>query len=191
MLGYKEATSIIRFKLSERRFKHSLRMADTARELAEYYGADIDKIYIAGLLHDYAKGISGDELLAIAEENGLIEDEIERYIPDILHAPVGAHLLEKELGIGDQEILNAVKYHTLGSTKMKTMDKIMFLADMIEPGRDYPGMERIRCLAFRDLNQGMLVGLESTLKYCIAQGRLIHPRTVLVRNHFLMILWER
>ncbi len=189
MLGDKEATSIIRFRLSEKRFKHSLRVANVARDLADYYGVDTNKTYLTGLLHDYAKGISGDQLLAIAEENNLIENEVDRQVPDLLHAPVGAHLLKKEVGINDEEILNAVKFHTLGSVEMKEMDKIIFLADMIEPGRDYPGIERLKCLAFRNLDQGMLVGLESTIKYCIDQGRILHPRTVLVRNHFLMLLW--
>jgi predicted HD superfamily hydrolase involved in NAD metabolism len=164
-------------------------MADVARDLAEYYGVDVEKTYITGLLHDYAKGIPGDQLLAIAEENGLIEDEIERYIPDVLHAPVGAYLLKEELGIEDDAILNAVRFHTLGSLHMSEMDKIIYLADMIEPGRDFPGMERLKCLAFRNLDQGMLVGSQSTLKYCIDQGRIIHPKTVLIRNHFLMLLW--
>lgn len=194
MLDHKEAVEIIRFKLSKQRFKHSVQVAVAARELAQHYGLNEDKAYLIGLLHDYAKGLSGEALLDIAEANNLIEDRVERQVPDLLHAPVGALLLQEELGIHDGEILSAVSKHTLGHTSMNTMDKIIFLADMIEPGRDYPGLERLRCLAYRNLDEGMLLGLDSTIKYCLDQERILHPRTVLVRNHYLedrKTFWQR
>lgn len=185
MLTPKEAQEIIRFKLSKNRFKHSLQVASTAREMAGSFGVDPEKAYLVGLLHDYAKGMSSQGLLAIAESHNLIEHEVDRLLPDLLHAPVGAVLLQEELGIVDREILNAVKYHSLGDIKMSDLDKIIYLADIIEPGRDFPGIERLRCMAFRNLNDGILFGLDSTIKYCIERGRILHPRTVTVRNHFL------
>lgn len=185
MLNAKEAREIIRFKLSKNRFKHSLQVAEVARELAEHYQVDSDKAHLIGLLHDYAKGISSEELLAIAEKNGLLQDEMERQIPDLLHAPVGSWLVRHELKVEDEEVLQAITLHTLGDLNMNIMDKIIYLADMIEPGRDYPGQERLKCLAFRDLDDAMLFGLESTIRYCLEQGRLLHPRTIEVRNHYL------
>lgn len=188
MINEQQAIDIIKHRLSANRFKHSLEVAEAAREMAGIFGIDAERTYLTGLLHDYAKGISGRELLQIAGENNLIKDEVDHQVPDLLHAPVGAFLLHKELGIDNEEILKAVRCHTLGAMEMSTLDKIVFLADMIEPGRDYPGVDRLRCLAMRNLDEGMLFGLESTIKYCIDNHRILHPRTVLVRNKFLTII---
>lgn len=183
-------TELIERRLSKRRFQHSLQVARVAEEMAAHYGLDEDKAYITGLLHDYAKGVSGQELMIIAMDNGLIEDEMDLEIPDLLHAPVGAWQLQHELGINDEEILNAVSCHTTGALEMSELDKIIYLADMIEPGRDYPGLERLKCVAGRDLNRGMLLGLESTIRYCLEQERILHPRTIAVRNYYLRLLKE-
>ena len=138
MIGPKEALEIIRFKLSRSRFKHSIQVANTAREMAARYGFDEERAYLTGLLHDYAKGISGQELIDLAEDYGIELDPIDREVPDLLHGPVGACLLADELDIDDQELLHAVSAHTLGCLDMNDLDKIIYLADMIEPGRDYP-----------------------------------------------------
>lgn len=183
-----EIVAILERRLSEHRFQHSLAVAQAARELAQIFGEDTDLAYKTGLLHDYAKGIAAPELLAIAGKHGLIEDETEKKIPDLLHAPVGAWLLRIELGIEDPAVLEAVKVHTMGSLAMSKLDKIIFLADMIEPGRDYPGQQRLDCLARRDLDQAMLYGLDATIRYCMDQGRILHPRTIMVRNHFLEMI---
>jgi len=185
MISDQQIIEIIKQKLSNHRFQHSLGVAKAARDLASKYGLDPNLAYTTGLLHDYAKGISGQELLRIAEENGLIEDAIERKLPDLLHAPVGAFLLSKDLNLTDKVMLQAVRLHTMGALEMSELDKIIFLADMIEPGRDYPGLQRLQCLTERNLDQAMLYAMESTIRYCIDQGRLLHPRTIEVRNHFL------
>ena len=185
-----QAEKEIKNKLSPRRYEHSLGVARVAREMAERFGTDPFQAYMAGILHDYAKGISGAELLAIAVRNGLLTDEVEKLVPDLLHAPVGAFLLRERLGIEDEELLSAVAKHTLGDLEMTVLDKIIFLADMLEPGRDYPGLERLKCLAERNLDRAMVYGLDLTLRYCLEQGRLIHPRTVKVRNRFLRALRE-
>jgi len=185
MLSEQEALVIISTRLSSRRYNHSLQVAQVAREMAGHYGADPDKAYITGLLHDYAKGMPAPELLKIAVAHNLLEDEVDSLVPDLLHAPVGAFLLRSELAIDDEEVLQAVKKHTLGALRMSDLDKIIYLADMIEPGRDFPGLERLKCLAWRDLDEGMLFGLESTIKYCLDEHRILHPLTVRVRNYFL------
>ncbi|HHV15770.1 MAG TPA: HD domain-containing protein [Gelria sp.] len=185
MLSEQEALAIIKSRLSNRRLQHSLQVAVEARELAVNFGVSPQKAYLTGILHDYAKGMPASELLNIATVNNLLEHEVDRLVPDLLHAPVGAFLLKTELGIDDEEILQAVKCHTLGSLHMSALDKIIYLADMIEPGRDFPGLERLKCLAWRNLDEGMLFGLESTIKYCLDQQRIIHPLTIEVRNHFL------
>lgn len=186
MIDKKQAIEIIRLKLSKHRFEHSLQVANLAQNMAEQFGIDGETAFITGILHDYAKGISGKELLFIAEANNLIVDEVDRKLPDLLHAPVGAFLIKKELGIEDKGIIKAVSCHTLGSLNMTVLDKIIFLADMIEPGRDFPGIERLRCVAMRNLDAGMVLGIDSTIKYCIDTRRLLHPRTIVVRNKFLI-----
>jgi len=165
-----------------------MRVASVAREMARAFGLDENKAGLAGIVHDYAKGVPGYELLALAREHNLLEDEVETRSPDLLHASVGAFLLQQEQGLADEEILDAVRNHTLGRVGMTDLEKVLFLADMIEPGRDYPGIERLRCLAWRDLNEGMIQAIELTLRYCMDRGRLIHPRTVLVRNNLLSSL---
>lgn len=190
MLDREHLKAIMEKRLSKRRFKHSVEVARVAAEMAVHFGLDEEKAYLTGLLHDYAKGISGEDLIRIARDNGLIENHMDLEIPDLLHAPVGAWLLSHELGIDDGEMLRAVAAHTTGSRGMSDLDKVIYLADMIEPGRDYPGLERLKCIALRDLDRGMLLGLESTIRYCLEMGRLLHPRTIEVRNYYLSLLRE-
>ncbi len=188
MFDRQEIIDIIQGRLSKKRFQHSLQVAQVAAQMARQFGLDEEKAYLTGLLHDYAKGMSSEELLSIATEHNMIEDEVDREIPDLLHAPVGAWLLRQELGLADEEMLQAVTHHTTGALHMSELDKIIYLADMVEPDRDYPGLERLKCLALRDLNRGMLCGLESTIQYCLEQGRILHPRTIAVRNYFLKLV---
>jgi predicted HD superfamily hydrolase involved in NAD metabolism len=176
---------IIQKRLSPNRYRHSLQVAQVARDLAEQYGVDRGKAYATGLLHDYAKGMSGQELLDRAEIYQLMEQPADSLLPDLLHGPVGAYLVKQELGIEDEEMLAAIAHHTLGAVAMGSLEEIIYLADMIEPGRDYPGMERLKCLTERSLEQGMLYGLETTIRYCIDQQRIIHPRSIEVRNYYL------
>lgn len=186
MINVQQALDTISGRLSPRRYQHSLNVARTAADLAGHYGVDRDKAYLTGILHDYAKDLKPGELLHIAGENGLIDCEVERQVPDLLHAPVGACLLSRELGVEDREILEAVRVHTMGSLHMNTLDKIIFLADMIEPGRNqYPDLEHLRRLVYSDLDQAMLLGLDSTIRYCLDRRALLHPATVEVRNIYL------
>jgi len=186
MIDAGQAMEIIRARLSPRRYQHSLNTAQVAESLADRYGVDREKAFLAGMLHDYAKHLNPGDLLRIAGENGMISCEDERQVPDLLHAPVGAYLLKHELAIEDEEILEAVRVHTMGSLCMSPLDKIIFLADKIEPSRDrYPNLELMRRLAFDDLDQAMLLCLESTIHYCLDHRTVLHPRTVEVRNMFL------
>lgn len=185
MISENEALKIISSRLSKSRYLHSLEMAKVARQMAEQYGENSSRAYLTGLLHDYAKGIAGNDLIKMAQEYNLIIDDVDLQVPDLLHAPVGAFLLERDLGITDVGILQAVRCHTVGCVNMTVLDKIIYLADMIEPGRDYPGLERLRCLAMRNLDTAMLFGLETTIKYCIDCARILHPQTIAVRNWFL------
>lgn len=175
----------LRQKLSARRMQHTLGVADTAGQLALRYGFSMEKARLAGLLHDYARGRSPKELLGIAEAAGLISDPADRLSPDLLHGPVAARLIPFEFGIEDPEVLQAVAVHTLGAENMSRLDKIIYLADLIEPARDYPGVEYLRALAETDLDRAVFYGFNQTLAYCLQRNLFIHPQTVRARNYLL------
>lgn len=179
------ALELIKSKLSNKRYQHSVQVADTAVKMARRYGLDESRANLAGLLHDYARDLPAGELLNTAARNNLIGNSVERDIPDLLHGPVGAYLLEKEQGIKDSEILNAISHHTLGAVGMSDLEIVIFLADMIEPGRSYTGLAELRELAYIDLNQAMLSGLEGSIRHCLDTRKILHPQTVEARNCFL------
>ncbi len=171
--------------LTPKRYQHSLGVAQTAKELAIHYGCDENQAYLAGLVHDYAKNMKKSELIAIAERENLMTDPIEKELPEVLHAVVGAWLLPRETPVRDPDILQAVARHTLGDLHMSLLDKILFVADIIEPNRQTPHLEEERNMAFQNLDQAILRSLESTIRYCLEIGRLLHPRSILLRNDYI------
>lgn len=181
----KNIKNILIEKISGKRYQHSLRVADKARELALIYSAEPEKAYVAGLIHDYAKGVSGEDLIKLAVENNLITDPIEKEMPYILHGPVGAFLLKKEKITDDKEILSAVRNHTLGEIGMTLMDKIIYVADMVEPGRKFKDLEHLSQLANQDLDKALLLCLDMTIITCLQKSRLLHPHSIKVRNYYL------
>jgi len=178
----KELQALMEKRLSPRRWRHSLGVAETADRLAAHWGVDPRKAYLAGILHDYAREIPRETLPGIAEAYGCQVLEPEREHPVVLHATVGAILAERELGIDDPEVLQAIARHTLGAADMSILDKIIFLADVIEPNRDYDGVEELRHLAVTDLNQAMLAALDYNIAYFIKKQELIHPLTMVTRE---------
>ncbi len=172
-------------QLKPKRYQHSLGVADTARALAAHYGADMEKAYIAGLVHDYAKSMKKQEQIALAEREGLLTDPIERELPEVLHAVVGAWRLPRETVVNDPEILQAVARHTLGAPDMTLLDKIIFVADIVEPNRKTPYLEQERRIAFENLDLAVLRSLDSTICYCVEIGRLLHPQSIALRNRYL------
>ncbi len=180
-----QALDLIKQRLSPNRYQHSLRVADMALILARRYIEDESWAYLAGVLHDYARDLPPEQLLSIARQYGLIKQEIESELPELLHGPVAAFLLPNELATIPKAVLEAISCHTLGSVPMSKLDKILFLADMIEPGRCYPGVGELRREVLLDLDQAMLLALESSIRYCLDNGKILHPLSVEVRNTFL------
>jgi len=184
-----EYKALIKARLSQKRYEHSLGVAETARELAELNGCDTEKAYLAGILHDYAKELNDEELLKIGRMHNLILDEAEVREPQLLHGPVGAVLLQQELGINDKEMLDAIRYHTTGCSGMTKLAQIIYIADYIEPHRKFPGVESFRELTFTNLSRGVLAGLNNTIKYVVDNNQLLHKLSVEARNW--LILSER
>jgi len=182
---FKNYVEIIGVKLTLPRFEHSLRVAKTALQMAQGREVDKDKVYVAALLHDYAKDLSAHELLKTARDNNLIICEAEEMQPDLLHGPVGAWLCQKELGVKDKDIIRAIRFHTTGNRDMNMLDIIIYLADLIEPGRSYPGVNELRTICQNDLLRGLLYAFDCTLLYVLERELLIHHNTVEARNWLL------
>lgn len=154
-------------ELSAGRYTHTLGVAYTAASLAMAHGEDMEKAMTAGLLHDCAKAMHGSELVAICEKGHLSMNTAERNNPTaLLHAKAGAYLAEHKYTVSDGDILNAIRYHTTGRPDMSKLEKIIYIADYIEPGRkQLAELEMIRRIAFQDLDWTMEKILENTLAY--------------------------
>lgn len=164
--------------LTEKRYNHSISVADEAVRLAERYGYDKDKAYLAGLVHDCAKSIPYSE----AVNMGCELDRETLACPGVVHAPVGAYVAEYEYGITDTEILDAIRYHTVARENMTLLDKIIYLADITEPYRDFDGVEKLRQLCNEDIDLAFCEALRRSVVFNIEKGNIIHPNTLYAWN---------
>lgn len=181
-----DAQAFVKSRIGEKRMRHTLGVCDTAKRLAAQYGADIDKAYLAALLHDCAKEMPLEELLKFCKECDIIPDHIQAGQTALLHAVVGEEMAYRKLGIDDNEILHAIRYHTTGCADMPLLTKIIYLADCIEPGREYEGIDRVRKTAEKKgLEEACLLSLEENILFLIRSGKLIHPDTLMARNDLL------
>ncbi len=164
--------------LKEKRYEHTLGVEFTAASLAMRYGEDVEKLQMAGLLHDCAKGFSNEEQIEQCEKYDLPISDVERENPGLLHARLGAYLAKKKYHVEDPEILSAIEWHTTGRPEMTMAEKILYVADYIEPGRrDAPALTGKRIMAFRDLDQALLWILEDTVLYLKERALACDPMT--------------
>jgi predicted HD superfamily hydrolase involved in NAD metabolism len=169
---------------------HCVRTSQTARALALNAGVDPERAALAGLLHDVARAYSDQELLAAAVRYDLPVDEVEHRAPILLHGPVGAAWVRRELGLVDEEVLAAIAWHTTGRAAMSALEKVVFLADKVEPdkaARD-PGLEAVHHAARRDLNGGLIAYLDMQMRRLLDQRALLHPASLAARNAALIAL---
>ncbi len=169
--------SYARDRLSEKRYAHTLRVADTAERLAGIHSLDPKKARLAALLHDSAREMDKNELSRIAHEEGIAVDEHERERPVLLHGPVAAKLARKDLGVEDGEVLEAVRAHTTGEPEMGALALALYVADKIEPDRDQPGVEDLRKLALDSLYRAAKTALEGSVSHNEQRGRPTHPKS--------------
>lgn len=171
---YKELEKQLKYS----RFLHTMGVTFTATSLAMRYGADAKKAELAGLLHDCAKYIPVDEMERICEEGKLEISSFERGNSALLHSKAGSVLARTKYGVTDKEVLDAIRYHTTGRPGMTLLDKIVFVADYMEPGREEAlDLAEVRPLAFQDLDQALLRILSDTLVYLNGTGKKIDPMT--------------
>lgn len=175
----------VRERLSEERLRHTLGVAETAVRLARQLGLDEGRARAAALLHDYAKGMPPQRLLELGRRYGLVTDPAEEAAPDLLHGPVASVLVQEEGLAADPDVLEAIRWHTTGTPGMGPLARVIWVADLIEPGRAFPGVERLRALAARDLDEALLAGLDQTIVHIIRTGRLLHLASVRTRNWLL------
>jgi predicted HD superfamily hydrolase involved in NAD metabolism len=186
MWSYAQIDDYLRKNLKESRYVHTLGVVQSACSLAKINGVDEEKTKIAALIHDAAKNMKIDEQYKILKENNIDMDIISENSPQILHGWVAAILAKELMGVTDEEIINAVKYHTTGRKSMSKLEKIIYIADYIEPNRDYPGVEELREITFSDLDKGVLMGIDNTITFVIKQGQLVHPLTIDARNYLIL-----
>jgi predicted HD superfamily hydrolase involved in NAD metabolism len=164
--------------LDKSRYEHTLGVSYTAAALAMRYREDIEKAQLAGMLHDCAKCLDNSKKIRICEKNNIEITEAERNNPFLLHAKAGACLAAKKYGVEDEDVLNAITYHTTGRPGMSMLEKIIYIADYIEPGRNQePDLQELRALAFQDIDKALLEILQHTLLYLSASQKEIDPMT--------------
>lgn len=186
-MSYEAMEAELASRLKDSRFRHCLGVAETAVFLAHRFGADEERARVAGLLHDCAREYRNEDMLAEAQRRGIAIGEVERAMPLLLHAYIGARRVREIYHVDDAMVEQAIWRHTVGGTGMTDLDKIIWFADMVEPGRDYPGVEELRRLAkAASLDDMVLEGLSQSIRFVVAKGHLIHPDTVLARNELLL-----
>ena len=178
--------TLIRSKLTADRFNHSLNVADSAKELALSYGADADKAYTAGLLHDVMKNASEEEQLGVLSEAGIELMPVERENKKLWHAIAGAAYVKFVMGIDDRDIIRAVRYHTTGRSGMSLLERIVYLADYISADRNYNGVEDMRRLCKSDSDEAILYALTFGIPDLVSKGRVIHPDSIDLYNEVII-----
>ncbi len=189
----------IKTRLSEKRFRHTVGVAEVAVRLARFFHCDIHQAALAAWLHDACKECKDKDLVQQSRQFGLKVNSIEEVNGHILHGPVAAEVIKTALGITNEDVLNAVREHTLGATNMSMLSKVVFLADALEPGRPDEYRQPIwRSLNLTDddkskadIDLALLVTLELNLQHLIEARKIIHPKTVEARNYYLTLINKR
>lgn len=175
----------IQQRLSEKRFLHTLRTAECAAMLAQRFGADAEDAYLAGLLHDCTKEWDETTQLNFFEKHGIIISNTQKLCPQLHHAISGAVVAKETFGASDS-VCNAIRVHTTGCADMTKLDMVLWLSDLIEPGRNFPGIEEIRGAAQEDLNTAVRMGMDRSILFLTERNQLIDPEMIHARNWLLV-----
>lgn len=179
-----ELIAKVKEQVSEKRFKHILGVEQAALKLAQTNDYELEKASVAALVHDYAKERSDSEFKALIAQTGL-EQDLLNWNNFIWHGVVGAEIIKNELKITNEEILNAVRRHTVGAKEMTTLDQIVYVADYIEPGRDFPGVDQARQIAAKSLRAAVEFETKHTLLYLMNNNKTIYPAAILTYNAYV------
>ncbi|KPB05076.1 bis(5'-nucleosyl)-tetraphosphatase (symmetrical) YqeK [Bacillus sp. CHD6a] len=189
-MNREKALRLVKEQLTERRYVHTVGVMETAIKLAERYDVDKEKAELAAIFHDYAKFRDKEEMRRIIIDQKMPHDLLQ-FHDELWHAPVGAYLVEKEAGITDNEVLEAIRCHTSGKINMTTLDKVLYVADYIEPGRDFPGVDQVRDSAKSSLDVAVIQAMKNTMTYLITRNQPVYPDTFHAYNDMTMKVKER
>lgn len=182
-MNRQSALELLKPHLTQSRYDHTVRVTDVAIKLAEHYQVDSSKVELAAIFHDYAKYRDLEEMEQIILQSNLPRDLL-HFHTELWHGPVGAILVKQEIGITDLDILSGIHWHTTGKAHMSTFEKIIFIADYIEPGREFPGIHEVRQQAEQDLNKACFLALQNTITFLVKKQQLIYPDTFHAYNYF-------
>lgn len=185
MLSIEEIRLYIKENLIKERYAHCLGVAETAKRLAGLNGISQEKAEIAALAHDVAKNLSKARMKEIMEENNIMLSQVEEKNPNLWHSIIAPIEAKDKLGIVDEEILDAIRWHTTGKEDMSILTKIIYISDMIEPSRNFDGIEDIRKFTLEDLDKGVYYGLTHSIEFLLIKNLLIDENSMRARNYFL------
>ncbi|WP_010531056.1 bis(5'-nucleosyl)-tetraphosphatase (symmetrical) YqeK [Lentibacillus jeotgali] len=182
-----EAIDLIRPQLKQTRFEHTLRVAETAVTLAKKNNQSVDRMELAAILHDYAKNFPLEDLRQVINESELPQDLL-LYHHELWHGPAASVIMEREHGITDEDIRNAIRYHTTGRAGMSQFETILFVADYVEPGRTFPGVEEVRETADTNLYRAAWMALRNTIQFLVGKHGSVYPDTFYAYNDLTLRL---
>ncbi|UOQ47371.1 bis(5'-nucleosyl)-tetraphosphatase (symmetrical) YqeK [Gracilibacillus caseinilyticus] len=176
-----EALKIVERQLTKKRYEHTVRVMETALDIAGHYQVDRQKVELAAIFHDYAKYRHPEEMKRWIIQEKLPHDLLE-YHQELWHGPVGSVMIEREVGISDPEIQSAIYWHTTGKRNMTLMDKIIFIADYVEPGREFAGVEEVRGLVFENIDRACWLAARNTIQFLMGKEQPVYPDTFQLYN---------
>lgn len=185
-----EKKKYLKENLSQKRYQHSLNVASECRKLAEKYGEDSDKAYFAGLLHDVCKELSGEKQKALVLESGFAVCREELETRSLWHAIAGAYFVKNVFGVEDIDIINSIRFHTVGRAGMTRLEEIVYLADLISADRTYKDVDKMRKFVYNDLNEAMLEAFRFSIKSIIKKEGMIPLCTVEGYNFYSRLLGD-
>ena len=176
-MDLKQAKQLVRSRLSDKRYEHTINVKKMAVKLAKHYGTDPEQAALAALLHDAAKELPKDEMRAIMQAHPEYAQGGEARPTPVWHGICAAILARTEWGVTDEAVLSAIACHTAGKAGMTQLDKILYLADMTSAERDWPGVEKLRKLEMKDLDAAMLAALKQTNGFVLSEGKPLDPES--------------
>lgn len=179
----------IRVAMNPERFQHVLGVEEAALALADRYGCDPKKASLAALLHDYAKEVEDQVFLDLIAKYDLDKDLL-NWDNNIWHGVIGAYKIAEDFGLEDEEIFQAIQRHTVGAGQMTLLDKVLYVADYIEPNRDFPGVDEARRIARESLDKAVAYETAQTISYLAKKGIPIYPQTLKTYNGYVSYLKE-
>ncbi len=188
---YSDYIEYLKENLSEHRFIHSLNVAEKCLYLGKKYDYDEKTAYFCGLIHDVCKNESRENMLQMFDKFGIILDNVQTRVDLLWHSIAGALLVKEKFKVDDEEVLNAIKFHTTGRANMTKLEKIVFLADIISADREFEGVEKLREISEEDLDLAVFYALKSTINNLVKKNSLIHIDTINAYNDLAMKIFER